>query len=179
MGEHCVFANLFENIQTGQVLRDPAVQGGDQIGDVDVPQLDRPLCSPLTVPAGFNIFAAPGPGPIQLDGRFALSSTPGPQGGSETYLEKCGAHLKQLLQPSRPAQDAPPVASNRHALVWQATANRVVIEFLPSRLRYQVSVPKAVQGSLDPALTTRHLYLLQDGAPPSQNGRLWIAVKRH
>lgn len=174
MDDHCTFENLFQNIRTGDVVNDPAVQGGHQIGDVDAPQLVQRLCSPLTVPPGFNIFSAPGPGPIQLDGRFAIASRPGPQGGSEAYLEECGTHLLQLLAPYRPAEYASPVASNRHALVWQTRTDSLSVEFLPSRRRFLVPLPKAVQGYLQPALTDRRLYVLQGGYL-NENERLWTA----
>jgi hypothetical protein len=57
MGEHCSSRNVFQNISTGRVLPDPSVQGGHKIANLDSPQLAEPVCSPLTVPRGFNIFS--------------------------------------------------------------------------------------------------------------------------
>jgi len=174
MGEHCSLSNVFQNIRTGGVVRDPAVQGGNRIGDVDVPHLVRRLCKPITVPEGFNIFTSPGPGLLQLDGLFALASSPGAQGGSETYLEQYGTHLHQLLEPYTPAAYANPVAANPHAIVWQQKQTSLNIEFLPRGRRFNVPLPKALQGTVRPALTNKHLYLVQDNST-TENGTLWIA----
>jgi hypothetical protein len=83
--EHCTFWNAFENIQTGAVEPDPAVEGGHEMADLDSPQLAHPICSPLTVPEGFNIYTAPGPGELTFEGRFALATSPGPEGGSQVH----------------------------------------------------------------------------------------------
>jgi hypothetical protein len=176
MDEHCTGEDVFQSIRTGQVVQDPAVAHGHEIGNVDDLQLAQPLCSPLAIPAEYVTYSAPGPGPIELDGRFALATTIGPDGTPETYLEECGTHIKQLVQPYETEQYANPIASNTRALAWQASATNLTIEFLPSRDRYTVPLPKSVQGDVQLALTTRRLYLLQNSEPPDQNGRLWIAT---
>lgn len=173
--EHCVSEDVFQNIRTGQVVNDPAVARGDQIGNVDAPQIAQRLCSPLTVPVSFNnTYRPPGPGFVEPDGRFAVASSIGPQGGSKTYLYECGTHREQLLKAYGPAQQANPMADNAHAVVWQASYTSLTVEFLPSRRRYQVPLPERAQGDVQPALTDKHLYLLVNSEAPDGNGRLWV-----
>jgi hypothetical protein len=169
MGEHCSSRNIFQNIYTGHVLPDPAVQGGHKIANLDSPQLAEPVCSPPTVPRGFNIFTDPGPGILHLDGSFALASSPGPRGGSRTYLEECGTRLHELLETANADQQLGPLAANLHALVWQQTQLNLHVEFLPSFKRYLVRLPRGLQVISALALTATRLYVA------SQSGKLWVA----
>lgn len=168
-GEHCSSKNIFENIQTGTVAQDPAVPGGDQLADLDSPRLARRICSPLTIPAGFNIFSAPGPGDVTLAGQFALASSPGPTGGFRTYLERCGTHLHQLIESNNAAQTAGPIAISAHAIVWQQSQPGLDLEFLPSRRRFRLRLPSMANSVVSElALTANHLYVID------QNNKLWI-----
>jgi hypothetical protein len=168
-GEHCSFANVYQNIQTGAVASDPAVQGGHWISDLDSPRLARRICSPITTPEGFNIFTAPGPGGLTFEGRFVLSLSPGPSGGSRTYLERCGTRLHQLIESSNAAQTAGPVAISLHAIVWQQSQSGLDLEFLPSRQRFRLRLPRTADSVVtDLALTANHLYVID------QNNMLWI-----
>jgi hypothetical protein len=168
--EHCTFWNAFENIQTGAVEPDPAVEGGHEMADLDSPELAQPICSPLTVPEGFNIFTAPGPGELTFEGRFALATSPGPNGGSRTYLEQCGTRLHQLIESNGPATQASPVAASPHAIVWQQTPANLTLEFLPSRRRFAIKLPKTAGPIVtELALTDNHLYAI------GQANTLWRA----
>jgi hypothetical protein len=159
--EHCTFWNVFENIQTGTVEPDPAVEGGHQMADLNSPELARQICSPVTVPEGVNIFTAPGPGELAFQGRFALATSPSPDGGSQTYLEECGTRLHQLIESNGPATQASPIAASPHTIVWQQTPAKLTFEFLPSLRRFVIDLPKAagpIIGEL--ALTDNHLYAI-------------------
>lgn len=157
--EHCTFWNEFENIHTGAVEPDPAVEGGHEIADLDSPELAQPICSPLTIPEGFNIFTAPGPGELTFQGRFALATSPTPKGGSQTYLEECGTRLHQLIESTGPGAQTEPVASSPHAIVWQQTPAELTLEFLPSRRRFAIHLPNTVGPIVtELALTDNHLY---------------------
>jgi hypothetical protein len=171
MGEHCSFGNLFQNITTGEVKQDPAVQGGHEIADLNSAQLAHPICSPLTVPEGFNIFSASGPGELRFEGHFALATSPGGKGGSQTYLEKCGTHLHELIG-SNSAGGAPgPIGATPNAVVWQQSPSNLNIEFLPSRRRFVMQLPKAARSGIAAlALTEHHLYAID------QTNTLWIAT---
>jgi len=169
--EHCSFWNVFENIQTGAVERDPAVEGGHEMADLDSPELAHPICPPLTVPEGFNIFTAPGPGELTFQGRFALATSPGPEGGSQTYLEHCDTRLHQLIESNGPATQASPIAASPHAIVWQQAPAKLTLEFLPSQRRFAINLPKTagpIVGEL--ALTDNHLYAI------GQADTLWRAT---
>ncbi|MEO8969113.1 MAG: hypothetical protein ABI355_15855 [Solirubrobacteraceae bacterium] len=166
-GEHCVFSNVFQNLQTGAVAQDPAVQGGNREADLNSPQLARRICRPLTVPKGFNIFAAPGPGDLRFEGAFALATSPGPQGGSETYLGRCGTHLHQLVMSNSSSTNPGPIAAAPHAIVWQQ--RELTLEYLPSRRRFGLRLPRSVTaGPAALALTDSRLYAID------HTGKLWI-----
>jgi hypothetical protein len=169
LGEHCSSRSVFQNIYTGRVLPDPAVQGGHEMANLDSPQLAEPVCPPLAVPRGFNIFTQPGPGILRFDGRFALASSPVPRGGSRTYLQECGTHLRQLLESANPDQATGPLAANLDAVVWQQTQLNLHVEFLPSLKRYLVRLPRGLQVISALALTATRLYVV------SRSGKLWIA----
>jgi hypothetical protein len=164
-GEHCGSVNVFENIQTGAVAQDPAVQGGNQLPNLDSPQLAQRICSPLTIPAGFNLYGAPGRGDLTIDGQFAVASTPGPRGGSRTYLERCGTHLHQLIASTNAAESPGPVAVaiSPHAIVWQQSPPDINVEFLPSRRRYRLRLPRTANPIVSElALTDNHLEVVRD-----------------
>jgi hypothetical protein len=139
------------------------------MANLDSPQLSEPVCSPLAVPRGFNIFTQPGPGILRFDGRFALASSPGLRGGSQTYLQECGTHLHQLLESPNADQEAGPLAANLDAVVWQQTQLNLHVEFLPSLKRYLVRLPRGLQVISALALTATRLYVV------SRSGKLWIA----
>ncbi len=169
MGEHCSVQSIFQNLQTGKVSSDPAVQGGHELADLDSPHLAYHICSPLTIPEGFNIYAAPGPGELRFEGRFALASSPGPKGGSQTYLEECGTHLHQLIEANNAAVNPGPIAFSPHAIVWQQGEQDLNLELLPSRRRFLLRLPRPVNPTASAlALTDRHLYVLD------QANKLWI-----
>jgi hypothetical protein len=170
MDEHCSFTNLFQSIHTGQVMPDPATQGGHERADLDSPQLAQPICSPITDPPGFNMFTAPGPGLLRFEGPFALATGSTPRGGTATYLEKCGSHLHQLIESNSAAVGPPsPFAASPHAIVWQQSSPNLHIEFLPSRRRFVIPPPKSASGIVALALTVSRLYAID------QAGTLWIA----
>jgi hypothetical protein len=169
LGEHCSVRNVFQSIQTGSVAPDPAVQGGDQLADLDSRQLAHRVCAPLTIPEGFNIFSAPGPGDLMPDGQFALASSPGPKGGSQTYLERCGTHRHQTIESNNAAAAPGALAISPHAIAWQPSQLGVNIEFLPSRRRFRIRLPRAADPVVSElALTDDHLYVVDE------NDTLWI-----
>jgi hypothetical protein len=169
MSEHCSSANVYQNIQTGAIARDPAVQGGHWIADLDSSRLARRICSPITVPEGFNIFTAPGPGELTFEGQFALSAGSGPRGGSQTYLERCGARLHQLIESNNAGQAAGSLAASPYVVAWQQSARNLNLEFLPSRRRFRVDLPRSAAPVVSElALTDNHLYVLDE------TNKLWI-----
>lgn len=99
-----------------------------------------------------------------FEGQFALSVGAGPHGGSQTYLERCGTHLHQLIESNDVGQAAAgPVAlaASPHAIVWQQTPGSLNLEFLPSRRRFRVRLPPAATAWVSElALTDNHLYVL-------------------
>jgi hypothetical protein len=169
-GEHCSYNNVFQNIQTGVVAQNPAVPGGHRLANLNAAHLSQRVCSPITIPEGFNIFSAPGPGDLTFEGQFALASSPGPNDTFPTYLEKCGTHLHQLIQSPNGAQGIRPIASSPHAIAWQQTRSTLNVEFLPSRQRFVIDVPfTADPGISQLALTDNRLYVI-DGS-----NKLWIS----
>lgn len=169
MDEHCSSTNLFQNISTGEVIPDPAIRGGHERADLDSPHLAQSICPPVTVPAGFNIFTAPGPGLLRFEDRFVVATGARPNGGSETYLEKCGSHLHQLIRSNNAAVEPGPLAASPHAIAWQQNSPNLRIEFLPSRRRFLIPLPKSASAIGALALTDSRLYAID------QAGTLWIA----
>ena len=167
MGEHCSFWKVFQNINTGSVEPDPAVRGGQEVADLSSPRLAHRICAPLKVPEGFNIFGpSPGPGELRFYGRWALASSPGSGGGSQTYLQHCGTRLHQLIE-SGTAEG--PLAASPHAVVWQQSATRLNFLFLPSRRHFVIRLPAASSGVNALALTDERLYTID------ADNNLWIA----
>jgi hypothetical protein len=169
MDEHCSSTNLFQNTHTGELLPDPATQGGHERADLDSPHLAQPICPPGTVPAGLNLFTAPGPGLLRFEGRFAVTTGARLKGGSATYLERCGSNLHQLIESNNAALEPGPLAASPRAIVWLQTPPALHIEFLPSRRRFATQLPRTASAVLALALTINRLYAID------QANTLWIA----
>ena len=82
----------YERIKSGQITTNPpgVKPGGNQILDLDSPNLTRTLCDPLRMPVPF--------GTIVTDGGFAIDeeSAP-PEYVQHTYLERCGSSLHEPI----------------------------------------------------------------------------------
>lgn len=152
----------FQNIQTGELRRDPRTQS--TLADLDSPQLARAVCSPLRVPKSGASF-----GRLVPDGSFALAQ--GVQPVSWVYLERCGTHLHVRLAMGDlgTITISPSIFATPHVVLWQTGLRQLSGLFLPSLRRFVLSIPASlsVKTARAPdfffgfrfALSSRALYL--------------------
>jgi hypothetical protein len=156
--EHCRYCDytyLFQNIDTGQVQRLPGWHvGGRIIPDLDSLSLARPLCPPLTVPAGLPPIpgAAPEIGAVSFYGSFAIASS-----GSELVLERCGSKLKLAVGNGNEQS----LGASSHAIVWAVGSNRRKLDglFLPSLRRFVITTSPTTSPH-QVALSSGELYVV-------------------
>lgn len=152
----------FQNLQTGEVRRDPRSASTDV--NLDLPGLSTNVCSPLSVPAYSNQYSSSW-GSLTFDGGFAVAV-----GSDGMYLEHCGSLSRQFLTFTVPGLNggfsqcpafACPPAINAHEVIWTPHANELKGMFFPSRQRFAIRVPARIAAPL--------------GKPPSA-GRLALAL---
>jgi hypothetical protein len=168
---------MFQNIQTGQVERDPAKPGGRIIADLNSRKLGRRLCSPLRVPAFFDSSSqTSGAGTISVLGRFAIATTtPDVFYGSpptESFLERCGSTLHERIAPDTKAFIVTP-AANHQLVLWQKTTASLTGIFLPSLRRFSIALPTALNGFLSPLVVASQLLYVQTTG--HVNNEVWTA----
>jgi len=168
---HIGYDTEFQNRATGQIV-DPSTDPKRTI-DLNAPGLTVPVCLPLMVPELQNSDGVTRTGSLLAVGHGFEIAT-----GHQSYLERCGTHLRihlyslnqggSISTSACTAWFCPP-AANAHSVVW-ATNNPKTRElrsisgvFLPSKRRCTIkpttAIPRA-NGTV--ALTDRHLYLYAD-----------------
>lgn len=159
--EHILDQFAFQNLQTGQAVANPA--GGTTTVDLNSPALAEKVCAPLRVPTWRRVYGQ-APGTLTPIGRgFEIAD------GNNSYLERCGTHLHQLLGSDLSYNCAPPACGptgNPHLVVFgepqtRTGSFRVDGMFLPSRQRFAIPIPTQVAGQV--GLAARHLYLGGEG----------------
>jgi hypothetical protein len=180
MAEHCSYGNVFQNIDTGEVRKDPS--GGRTTIDLNASNLTRTVCRPLSVPMASQVYAGPGPGSLIFYRSFALAIGTDENAVPGVYLERCGTHLQRLLTkgPYPGALMAP--AANTHEVVWLPGPRPFLsVLSLPALQRFTIRLPERILGgACSPpdyttciskiALTEHTLYILS-----SPTGPLWAA----
>ena len=161
----------YERIKSRQITTNPpgVKPGGNQILDLDSPNLTRTLCDPLRMPVPS--------GTIVTDGGFAIDeeSAP-PEYVRHTYLERCGSSLHEPI-----GTDVSSFTADAQAVVWSAggSSNELDGLLLASRRRLTLRLPQPVaslcrqKGSVciaGLALTGRALYV------SASNGQIWAAA---
>jgi hypothetical protein len=155
---HVLDRFAFQNLQTGHAAVDPT--GGTTTVNLNSPALAEKVCAPLKVPT-FSTAYDRTPGTLTLiGGGFAIAD------GDNSYLERCGTHLHELLASYLRYYCAPPgcpPVGNAHLVAWEDEARigsgaRIDGMFLPSRLRFSIPLPKSVGGG-QLGLAARHFYL--------------------
>jgi hypothetical protein len=137
----------FQNLTTGQVLADPATAMTNI--NLNSPALAERACAPLSIPT-VQTYLGARPGSLTAGGRFEIAAG---QGG--VYLERCGSHLHEFLTSTLEppgytdglaacAAFACPPAHNARMVIWQAPHSRLSGIFLPSRRRFTIPIPRAV-----------------------------------
>ncbi len=180
MDEHCSFSNVFQNIDTGEVRKDPS--GGRTTIDLNAANLPRTLCRPLTEPTAAQLFAGPGPGSMIFSGSFALAIGTDENAVPEVHLERCGTHLHRLLTKGPYPAGRLAAGANTREAVWMTKPRPFLNALsLPSLTPFTIKLPRRIlDGACSPshyltcvseiALTQHRLYLL---ITPTQ--QLWAA----
>lgn len=138
------------NIQTGNVLNDPAIPGGSTSDDLNSSSGERSLCPPLRYP------------PVTFYGRFALIAN-----GGIPNLQACNSQLNTQLGARW--------AASSNAVVWSTTpgqTGRYSLQgvFLPSLRHFTIRLPSDLAAGISTiALSGRSLYV------DSNTGHLWTA----
>jgi hypothetical protein len=150
---YCTPTYQFQNIDTGQVQSLPDWRpGGRTIPDLDSPSLARPLCPPLTVPAGVApLSGGPPPGVLTFYGSFAIVGN---------VLERCGSRLKLAIG----NHNYPAVHANSRAVVWAQgpKSGRLDGLFLPSLRHFVIAnTPSTSPYDYGFALSSGELYVLR------------------
>ena len=158
--EHVLDQFAFQNLQTGQAVVDPT--GATTTVNLDSPALADKVCAPLTVPTWRRVYGQ-APGTLTpIGGGFEIAD------GNNSYLERCGTHLHQLLESDLPYNCAPPTCGptgNPHVVVFGTGSFLIDGMFLPSRQRFSIPIAQNVAGQI--GLAARHLYLGGEG------NRIW------
>jgi hypothetical protein len=153
--EHILQQFAFQNLQTGNVLANPA--GEATTVNLNSPTLAENVCAPLTVPTFRTAYSQAPSTLTPIDDGFEIADA------NDSYLERCGTHLHQFLGSDLPYNCAPPTCGpvgNAHLVVMENETGIGWIDgmFLPSRQRFSIYVPVNV-GSVGADLAVRHLYL--------------------
>ena len=145
-GGHCCNAYAFQNLATGNTVRDPT--NATTHADLDVPALARRLCKPLRVPqvaGNLDLVYAAVPGALTFEGRFVISSSG--LGGADGFLERCGSRLHEQIGRPNDVGDilaGPPFAANSHMVVWQSGRHQLAGVLLPSLREFVIPLPAAI-----------------------------------
>jgi hypothetical protein len=180
----CYGANLFQNIQTGELRQDPS--SATTTVDLDAPNLTETPCRPLTVPAIFGPYGTgPGLGSLAFYGSFALAIGTDTKFDDEIYLERCGTHLHRRVGAVTPYA-AGLTGANAHEVVWLAHPGPFLSALtLPGLRPFTIRLPERLLGNTcasptpdyygdcvsQIALTKHRLYLLTASSPE----QLWVA----
>jgi hypothetical protein len=133
--------NVFQNIHTGALRRDPT--GTRTFPDLDSPRLARRLCAPLRVPSHTFVFFA-------FQGPFVLATDEaGPR------LERCGTSRYWVLSGALQAAIGP------GTVMWIHGGGRGLLDgiFIPSLRRFRVTLPPQATRVFYVQLSDRHIYL--------------------
>ena len=157
---HCTVTSFFQNIQTGELRKDPT--NATTFADLNSVILAHTTCP------GVRLMPQPSYltpwGSLTYDGQFALVSS-----ASSVFLERCGTHMRRLIGGQSRASYA--LTSNAGAIVWQAVTSKLTGLFLPSLQNFTIPLPSVIvkpPGSpedvpvLGLALTSRALFV-RDG----------------
>ena len=146
---HCADTYLFQNIQTGELRKDPA--NATTFADLNSPALAHKTCSGVRLMREEVGYGMPW-GSLTPYGQFALAIGTGSQGYPAAFLERCGTRMRRLLDSANLA-----LASNPRAIVWQTVPGWLRGLFLPSLQAFTIRLPSGFGGWL--GLTSGALYV--------------------
>ncbi len=133
---HLPTSIYFQNIQTGELRRDPT--NAKTFADLNSPVLAQRPCP------GVQIMPDPDPlgtgwGSLTPYGQFALVVGP----GTSVFLERCGTRLRRQLATGNIAVSYA-LATNAGAIVWPTATGRLSGLFLPSLQTFTIQLPSAI-----------------------------------
>jgi hypothetical protein len=146
---HCVPSYVYENVETGAERSIPP--SPNIVVDLNAPGLTRAPCRPLHVPADSD--TVPYPGPLVLDGRYAVARGR----GDSAYLETCRSTKRVRL-----GRSVELLVTTPHLIMWQATSSnpsRFDGMLLPSRRRFSTHAPAAITAVFSLVAGAKYIYL--------------------
>jgi hypothetical protein len=163
-----------QNIQTGQLKRDPITAGGRIFDDLSWPSGSRPLCSPLRYPSMLT-HNGPQPGSLTFYGQFALVGD---------RLRRCHSRLNLRVTATVTSGGLvlPTLASSRAVISsdgktlkgWLLPSLRRLIIKPPAATQTLVppqSLPGATNGVVPVAVSDRNIYV----RPAYGTQQVWAA----